>query len=70
MYVARYGLRNLWLLLFDPGYAHSTQHDRFHRIGLQFLPITGGVVGAATRTARGELLSASRPFDKNSKNDG
>jgi hypothetical protein len=47
LYVARYGLRNLLHLLFDPGYAHTRQNARgFHKIGLQFLPVTGGVVGA------------------------
>ena len=53
LYVARYGLRNLLHLLFDPGYAHTRQNTHgFHKIGLQFLPVTGGVVGAETIAPR------------------
>jgi hypothetical protein len=55
LYVARYGLRNLLHLLFDPGYAHTRHNARgFHKIGLQFLPITGGVVGAQDIEARAQ----------------
>src|SRR5262245_8205585 len=53
VYVANYGLRNLLKLLFDPGYAHTRHNARgFHKIGLQFLPVTGGVVGAERLDAR------------------
>jgi hypothetical protein len=44
LYVIRYGLRNFKHLLFDPGYAHTRYNTNgFHKIGLHFLPIAGGV---------------------------
>jgi hypothetical protein len=53
LYAIRFAWRNLRLFLFDPGYAH-TRHNTagFHRIGLQFMPLAGYVLGEDAIAAR------------------
>ena len=60
LYVARYGLRNVLHLLFDPGYAHTRNNARgFHKIGLQFLPVTGGVVATVVAMIYDQMRGAT-----------